>query len=529
MAVGPIRGLLIAHAQAGWNRSAKELGRRGRLFLWGILILLALLGVVPLLVILVVAGYGLGGTLGDPELGPVSVRVLGGLLGAFALGGGLVGGLVGGSKQLAWERYRGFPLAARKLYLAELLAGLGDLMPLAVAGCVTGLLLGLAVAQPATLPLLPWVALLTVGLLLSIRLLVGSLAARLLKRLHLLLGLLVAAAWVGGALLGSSLQARDLAAETRFLALAQQAGRFGQTLARALPTTWALEGLVAATRGQALRALAWQAYPLLFLLACMVLGSWLLNREGAALQVQPTGAAARLWSFRNPALGLARLQWLTLLGSHLGKFGFAMPLMTLVLIKGPFARVGPVWAVPGAFLYLALVGNQFLFNQFGLDREGVKALFLLPIPARDLLRGKLLGFAAYQGVQVLLLSLLLGLLLRPSPRELFGSLLLMTCVFLVLATLGQLFSVLYPRPMARKSLQSGQLPLPSVLASLGASLGAALVFGGSYFLLNTFAPGWLLAGMAALAGCTFLGHRLCQPTLAELWHRRREAIVQAVG
>ena len=531
MAVGPVRSLLATHFQMAWNRSAKEMGRHGRTFMVISLAVLALVIAGPVFLGLLVAGSSLGASLADPGEGPFQLQLLGALLGALSLAGGVVGGLLGGSRQLAWEQYRGFPLAPAQLYLAELVAGLGDLLSLGIAAGLTCVMAGLGWARPALLPLLPWLLVLTVGLFLAVQLLVGSLAARLVKRLHLLLFGLLGLTWIGAMLTTCFVpQSGATATGSQLLALAE-GGRLGLKLLAALPTTFAVGGLAAGLKGQWGRALALQVYPLLLLLGCMALGAWLLHRERQATQTQATGAAKALWSFSSPALGLARLQWRTLLSSHLGKFGFAMPLLTIVMIKGPMAHlVAPSgWALPSAFLYLALLGNQFHFNQFGLDRHGVTALFLLPISARDLLRGKLLGLAAYQGAQVLMLTLLMGVLLRPGPLELLGSLLLMLCLFLLTANLGQLFSALYPRAVEPNNLRGGQLPMPSLLASLGCSLCGSLCFGGPYYLLMTFAPSWLVPGMALLASLAFLFHRLAQPVLAEIWQDQQENIIQAMG
>ena len=60
-----------------------------------------------------------------------------------------------------------------------------------------------------------------------------------------------------------------------------------------------------------------------------------------------------------------------------------MPLITIVLVRGPMAELipGRGWTAPIAFGYAALAGTNLLFNQFGLDRHGVKVLFLLPVDA----------------------------------------------------------------------------------------------------------------------------------------------------
>ena len=535
MAVSPFRALLAAHLQATWNRSTRELGKQGLLALAGVAVLLVLFLVLPLGAALFGAGFGLGRGWLDARNGPVFGTFLAALMGGLVLFGGFLGGALGGARQLAWERFRLYPVGLRDLMLAELGAGLGDALPLGLSFGLLAFWLGLGSAHPVLFLFLPWALLWSMATLLALQLVVGSLAARAVKRLRLFLGLLGGAVWLGSVLLGAFAPraGRRGGLDPGAVALLEGLGRGLKLLLGALPTTWVLEGAKAGLQGRWGLALALQLPAALVTLGLMAWGARLMAREAEAL-ARPASAAKgpeRLWSFTRPAFGVARLQWQTLLSSHLGRFGFAMPLMTAVLLKGPFGQLrgGEVWGLPGAFIYLAFMGNQLLFNQWGLDRHGVKGLFLLPLREEDLLDGKLLGFALFHGIQAVLLALLLALMLQPAPLELLAALLLGGCVFLAQGTLGQGISAWKPRAMNRTGLQGNQMPLASVLVSLASSLGASAVFGGAWALLRWRAPVLLLPGMALALGLVFAVNRLLRRDLAAYLHRRREAIVEAVG
>ena len=138
------RALLAAHVQTSWNRSAREMGRQGVWVMSLLVGLMGLLGAVPLFLGLGGLGWLLGGGL-DKPLAPA---LLGGALALMGLGGGLFGGVAGGARQLSWEAYRGFPLKLRDLYFAELVAGIGDPLPIILgvglvsAGRVTARMIG---------------------------------------------------------------------------------------------------------------------------------------------------------------------------------------------------------------------------------------------------------------------------------------------------------------------------------------------------------------------------------------------------
>lgn len=533
MVLGAFRALLAAHGQATWNRSARELGRQGA---W---VLVLVVGIVAAFaaVGLILGGGALGWLLGSRLDRPIAATLLGAVLAFFGFGGGLMGGVLGGARELAWEAYRGFPLRLRTLYLAELAAGLADMLPLTMGLALTGLLLGLGLAAPRTLVLVPLVLLETLLMLLALQLLVGGLASALVKRLRLALTALAVLAWLGSTLMSPGLSKRGAGAPTRPLQAAQveqvQAlGRGAARLLEALPTHGAARSLAQAQAGHWGAALALHLYPLALLALVMVLGARIMAREASGTAAAPqTRGPDRLWSFRHPAEGLGRLHFQTIMRSHLGRFAFLMPLMTVVLLKGPFAqfKANPLWTVPAAFAYLSLVANNFVFNQFGLDRHGVKGLLLLPVGPEDLLKGKLLGLAAHQGLQALVLAGLLMLLDHAGPVPLLGGILLMGCIFLAQTAVGQWTSTWAPRPMAMDSLKNNSMPFALGLLSMGTSAVWAGLFGGAYALLAWSSPRLLVPGMALLFGLVLTAHLLLLPAAAAALDRRREKLVEALG
>jgi hypothetical protein len=530
MVVSPFRALFTAHLQETWNRSAKEMGQAGTWVMALVAILVAFLLAGPMLLGTGALGYMLAGKLDQARV----QTILGGLLAFLCLLGGGVGGIIEGTRQLEWEAYRGFPLKVRTLYFAEMLSGLGDLLPLVLSLALLGLLGGLGIGLPRALPLAALAFIEALLALLAIQILVSGLAAALVKRLRLALLLVGLLAWLLPAFAarqGASLPASSMPPEVQIARL-EALGHALERLLALLPTHAIARSLAKAQAGAWLQALRLHLYPLGTLLLLMMGGAHLLVREMEPPKVKrgPRGQA-RLWSFRTPALGLGRLHFQTIMGSQLGKFAFVIPLVTIVLLKGPFAQThhASVWSLPVAFAYLSMVGASLSFNQFGLDRHGVKALLLLPIPSEDLLMGKLWGAALHQGLQVLLLVGLLVALNHPDPLHLLASLLLMGCLFLVQNAVGQWTSAWMPRPMLPNSMKSNRLPFPVAMISLfGATLWSAFFIGG-FALLAWLAPAWLVPGMAVLFGLVLLGHQALLPHAAAFLDRRREVLVDHLG
>ena len=533
--VNPVRAVLEAHLRATWNRSSKEFGKMGALA-FALLMGVALLAAAgPVIVGSSLFGYALlGKRIAEPD---VFAPFLGGTLALLAFFGGIVGGILGGSRVLAWESYRVFPLRLRSLFAAELIACLGDPLCLAMSVMIGFLLLGVGLANSAVLPLVPLIWAEMTATMLCLQYLIGSLAARAVKRIQVGLILVAIVGWMGIYLVPAKVAARRSPAP-EIAVQAQRVKAFGARLGRVvswLPPSQASHGLSDAAQGRWGSALVHQLPLAISAAVLLLLTALTLRRESdqETLRVQASSRTPeRLWSFAGPTAGVARLHWQNLLGSHLGRFSLLIPLMTLVLLKGPLAVAKGVhlWALPASFGYLALTGIQFQTNQFGLDGAGIKVLMLLPLRSREILEGKFWALAAYQGLQVLLLLILLGAGGLLTVTGAVAGICLAGCLFLVQIAFGHWTSGWLPRPMPRDSLKnSHQSP---VVVWLGMALGSSAMafFGGPFLLAAWLAPGLLLPLMAGLFALTAVGYwRIVLPRAADYLERRREALVDALG
>lgn len=534
MAVSPVRALLVSHFQAGINRSVREVGRNGA---WAIVAVSLSVGLFALLPMTLGMGFA-GWTLGRSIQSSWAPGLLGAVFTAAALGGGALGGVLGGSKSLDWERLRGFPLQRRQIFLAELAAGLGDIYAMMMALGMGSLTIGLIVALPARAPVAALLFLASLSILLAVQLIIGGLAAALLRHLKTALFLVLGLAWIASVAMGSSAPSHAARVKTpaiqtqpvdeaRLRAVAERL----QAAAEFLPATQSARGL---SDGSFARSAARQL-PLFGLAALLAwIASGLLWRESLkeTQTLAVSAGQAKLWTFGRPAHGLARLQWRTLTGSMIGRFAFLVPVIAVVLIKGPMSHsAGPAaWAAPGAFIYLAFAGAQLVFNLFGLDNGAVKGLLLLPIPPKELLYGKSLGYGAFLGLQGAMLALLLAFFGGPGlASQIPACLLLFASCHLAMGSVGLWSSIAMPRPLSRKKLGNSGMPLPMILLSMGTSLGAAALFGGCYALLGWLAPAWLLPGMAVMAAAMLLVFRAALEFSAAYLAAHRERLVERLG
>lgn len=521
MAVSPFRALARAHVESTLNRLRRQLGSRGLIALVIFVTIIALVSVLPITLGLGALGFFVGYSIEDAEASRW-IPFISLLLTAFPVFGGFLGGIAGGTRQLPWEMLRAFPVRDRTLFAGEFFAGIVEPITLVE---LTGLTLfcgGACVGAPAAAPYF-LVLLVTHGLaLLSIQQAVGSFAQRIAKRFRVVLLFLPLAG------MSMSWLAPQLAAKA-------QSGSFDSWLGwLELSTRWLpARGLFDAAHGNVgpLRIAVALITPVVLLGGVTLLAFVLVSRERDADFSNDSGKPATLWSFRSQTMGIARLQLQTLATSIPGRFGLLMPLLTLVLIRGPLAMVftGKAWTAQVAFAYASLAGANLLFNQFGLDRHGVKVLLLLPIEERAILRGKLLGFAVWQSLQA---ALLFGLLILSGQRDLldlFAGLALYLCVFLIFSIAGQFTSIWQPRPLQRGGLRSAQPPLLVVLFMMGVLLSTGLLLYALRFAFATFVPGWELAGFLVFALILLAALVPALELNTRFLSRSRERLVETLG
>ena len=119
-----------------------------------------------------------------------------------------------------------------------------------------------------------------------------------------------------------------------------------------------------------------------------------------------------------------------------------------------------------AFALFMLV--QFLSNQFGMDRDGFRALVLSPADRRQILLGKNLACLPAGALSALMLLTVVAVVLRPSPVVLMACVLQLVAGLLVTGIGGNLLSILVPYRIQAGSLKPTKVPgLAMVMIVLG--------------------------------------------------------------
>jgi ABC-2 type transport system permease protein len=178
--------------------------------------------------------------------------------------------------------------------------------------------------------------------------------------------------------------------------------------------------------------------------------------------------------------------------------GTSMLLHKTAEIPGMFKPLVASGAAAVAILGLA----QLMFNHFGFDRSGFRAIVLLPTPRRHILMGKNLGllpvgltvFAIYLGMATFLVHL--GLL------DILSSILEFAAAFLMMSALGNAASILVPYRIAAGSLRPTKTSITTTVLIFVTQMFFPLA------MLPVFFPaglgvlsdrmGWLPAGPVAL-------------------------------
>lgn len=129
----------------------------------------------------------------------------------------------------------------------------------------------------------------------------------------------------------------------------------------------------------------------------------------------------------------------------------------------PFFATGAV-----AFTFFGLV--QLMFNLFGMDRGGFRALVLLPVPRRQILLGKNLTFLpivlGIGGILLIVIKFARGL----SGVVILAAVLQLFAVFFLLSMAGNLVSVLLPHRVAPGSLKPTKMSTLTTLLLFGSRL-----------------------------------------------------------
>ena len=164
----------------------------------------------------------------------------------------------------------------------------------------------------------------------------------------------------------------------------------------------------------------------------------------------------------------------------------------------------------GVFLFAPLMSNVF-----GLDRNGFRALVLLPTPRHRILLAKNLAFSPFVGIGALVFLALVGLFARMTWGNFLAGVLQVPMAFLIFSLACNLVAMLAPYRLAVGTLQAKKpkpivflaifitmLMLPLLLVPLLIPPGLQLLFSlegwMSWLPVDVLASGVLLAAMTGL-------------------------------
>ncbi|UCD51406.1 MAG: hypothetical protein JSW27_02000 [Phycisphaerales bacterium] len=127
--------------------------------------------------------------------------------------------------------------------------------------------------------------------------------------------------------------------------------------------------------------------------------------------------------------------------------------MILMPRSSPVSDTMKPFLVTGAVAFTFLGLAQLMFNLFGFDRSGFRALVLLPVPRRQILLGKNLAFLPIAAGIGLVLFALVKFALGVSLVVILATGLQLLAAFSLLSMLGNLASILVPHRIASGSLK----------------------------------------------------------------------------
>lgn len=196
------------------------------------------------------------------------------------------------------------------------------------------------------------------------------------------------------------------------------------------------------------------------------------------------------------------------------------------------------FAASAAAMLAAFSFAQAMSNVFGLDRDGFRALVLLPTERHRILLAKNLAYFPFVGGVALALMTLAEVLMRMPLQALLAGLLQVPLAFMLFSLACNVLSVLVPYRLSQATLKAKK-PKPIVFAAVFASMlvlplviGPVLVPGGlqALFRFEGWAP-WLpvnfLGTVVLLAGTAWL-YRSLLPLEGRLLQRREHHILKEV-
>jgi hypothetical protein len=537
VAVSPLRALAVAQWHSSLAVTRRQLGATTQWILFALFVAFVVVGFLPFLPAAAFGGFFLARAVST--LPPVVLATVSLAISAITVSSAVIfGASAGSTRQLPWESLRAFPLRLRTLFWAEFFANAADITTAVYLFIFAAFTVGLCAGRPLATPLFLGLFASHAVLILAIKIISAGVAQRLLAKVKFVVVLLpvvaISMATLPAVLFNrSSDTGHNIAVSNQAKSdLKGRATDWAIAASTFTPTRPFLKAAQSAAAGQPTPPdLLGLGLVLLLVVAAIGLAYWLTVSERGRSQHPLTVKPKPLWTFTRPEVGIARLQLYSIAHSRIGQFGLFFPLITILLLRGPLARLAAnsPWSTSAAFAYAALASTNLLFNQFGLDRHGVKVLFLLPVSSRTLLLGKWLGFGVWQSVQLVLLIVLFLLSGQRSVVALTTGALVNLAAFFILSIIGQFCSIWQPRPLDRDSMRKSSPSLSVSVLTLGTVAVIGLVVSAVLFGIGFLAPGFEIPFLAlvlfALIGIAFTA----LPLNASYLTRRREKLLETLA
>ena len=535
MVVSPARALMAARMQLLWN-----LAHRGRGAVATIAAVVIAVVAVACLVPPFVMFHSFGSALGQDLTAEASPAMtwLCGLVALIVFG---LGGVAGLRHRAGFDRelLRVLPLRPVQILVGELPFNLIDTIPILGFTFLAGLGVGLARAMPGSGLQVALVVAQDMLCLLLVQQLVGA-CVRLAGRSR-----------IGAAVAGLVVV---LVASVAVLYAGEGFEGALERVMGVLPTSAGWQAVRASAAGVATRSLALHLAGLAFTAALFAVTAWLQLLE---LRQEPKARIERrktekLWTFRRPAAGVARLLVAEVLGARAGQLLLALPVFctTLFVLAADILRRSAVGRDFSGFLLtihlllqkavalplfvlvppaVILCNRQLWLNQFAWEGAGVKTLFLAPVRTVEILRGKLAGLLLLQMPQALVACAPLLRLRLPEGWDLVTGLCAAAMAATVLGTFGHVLSARHPRVLAEQGERTGGTDAGIALTVTGAVLAmAAVVYGVVRGLAGL--PPWAPALLFALMTVVVLAaHRALAPRMAASVDSCREVLAETLG
>jgi hypothetical protein len=247
-----------------------------------------------------------------------------------------------------------------------------------------------------------------------------------------------------------------------------------------------------------------------------------------------------------PAAAVALASWQSLWRAPEVKMQFATSFIVILLLGGSFLfRSGSTlpdavkpFIATGVVIFALFMLVQFLANQFGLDRDGFRALVLSPVDRELILLGKNLAFLPASAISALLLLAVVSIALHLSPVVFLASVFQLATGLLVGGLGGNLLSILVPYRIQAGSMKPTKMPGLSMLVLVLCQMLFPIVMTPAFLPPLT---GWLweraggppamvvnLLGSAAVAALAAFVYWKTLDPIGRLLHRREIQILSVV-